>query len=150
MNCSCDAFWGLRWLKDWSWSKGSSTGGSMGCHSCYWGIFDSIDKRWSTRFRIVHILCLSLYQIQVRLEDEGTASYCLTSTVMLSLTTNNNAAGTFSLSGSIRRQVLQNEFCIIESNSNHRELTWWSIRVMSILNNLEGMGSSHSGHLPRI
>lgn len=61
----------------------------------------------------VHLLCPSLSQIQVRLEDEGTASYCLTSTVMLSLTTDNNTAGTFSLSGSIRRQVLQNEFCTL-------------------------------------
>ncbi|KAJ8426889.1 hypothetical protein Cgig2_005268 [Carnegiea gigantea] len=37
-------------------------------------------------------------------EEEGTAKYCLTSTVMLSLTTNNESCGTFSLSGSIRRQ----------------------------------------------
>uniref|UniRef100_A0A9I9DK39 F-actin-capping protein subunit beta n=1 Tax=Cucumis melo TaxID=3656 RepID=A0A9I9DK39_CUCME len=47
----------------------------------------------------------AIHVIEVRLEDEGTASYCLTSTVMLSLTTDNNAAGTFSLSGSIRRQM---------------------------------------------
>ncbi|XP_021729432.1 probable F-actin-capping protein subunit beta [Chenopodium quinoa] len=38
-------------------------------------------------------------------EDEGTARYCLTSTVMLSLTTNSDSCGTFSLSGSIRRQM---------------------------------------------
>jgi hypothetical protein len=39
-------------------------------------------------------------------EEEGTAHYRLTSTVMLSLTTDNESSGTFSLSGSIRRQVL--------------------------------------------
>lgn len=33
------------------------------------------------------------------------AHYCLTSTIMLSLTTNDESSGTFSLSGSIRRQV---------------------------------------------
>ncbi|KAL7219777.1 hypothetical protein ACSBR2_012777 [Camellia fascicularis] len=32
--------------------------------------------------------------------------YCLTSTVMLSLTTYNDSSGTFNLSGSIRRQLL--------------------------------------------
>ncbi|KAG8660719.1 hypothetical protein MANES_02G186100v8 [Manihot esculenta] len=37
--------------------------------------------------------------------EEGTAHYCLTSTIMLSLTTNDESSGTFSLSGSIRRQM---------------------------------------------
>lgn len=37
--------------------------------------------------------------------DEETACYCLTSSVMLSLTTNDESSGTFNLSGSIRRQV---------------------------------------------
>lgn len=43
---------------------------------------------------------------QVGPEEEGMAHYCLTSTVMLSLTTNNESTGTFNLSGSIRRQVI--------------------------------------------
>lgn len=45
------------------------------------------------------------------------AHYCLTSTVMLSLTTDDESSGTFNLSGSIRRQVLHayeilNIFCL--------------------------------------
>ncbi|GAB2277790.1 hypothetical protein Dimus_012494 [Dionaea muscipula] len=47
----------------------------------------------------------AIHVIQVGPEEEGTAHYCLTSTVMLSLTTNNKDSGTFSLSGSIRRQM---------------------------------------------
>lgn len=47
----------------------------------------------------------AIHVIEVGPEDEGTARYCLTSTVMLSLTTNNESCGTFSLSGSIRRQM---------------------------------------------
>ncbi|XP_057794639.1 probable F-actin-capping protein subunit beta [Salvia miltiorrhiza] len=37
--------------------------------------------------------------------EEATARYCLTSSVMLSLTTNDESSGTFNLSGSIRRQM---------------------------------------------
>lgn len=48
---------------------------------------------------------LSMHMDQVGPEEEGKAHYCLTSTVMLSLTTNDDSSGTFSLSGSIRRQV---------------------------------------------
>ena len=44
------------------------------------------------------------------------AHYRLTSTVMLSLTTDNESSGTFSLSGSIRRQVLYTLFCFILSS----------------------------------
>ncbi|CAK9174176.1 unnamed protein product [Ilex paraguariensis] len=47
----------------------------------------------------------AIHVIEVRPDEEGTAHYCLTSTVMLSLTTNNESSGTFNLSGSIRRQV---------------------------------------------
>ncbi|KAJ9146054.1 hypothetical protein P3X46_028369 [Hevea brasiliensis] len=47
----------------------------------------------------------AIHVIEVGPEDEGTAHYCLTSTVMLSLTTNDESSGTFSLSGSIRRQM---------------------------------------------
>lgn len=47
----------------------------------------------------------AIHVIQVGPEEEGTANYCLTSTVMLSMTTDNQALGTFSLSGSIRRQM---------------------------------------------
>lgn len=47
----------------------------------------------------------AIHVIEVGPEDEGTAHYCLTSTVMLSLTTNNEYSGTFNLSGSIRRQM---------------------------------------------
>ncbi|XP_073053150.1 F-actin-capping protein subunit beta [Primulina eburnea] len=47
----------------------------------------------------------AIHVIEVGPEEEGNARYCLTSTVMLSLTTNNDSAGTFSLSGSIRRQM---------------------------------------------
>lgn len=45
-------------------------------------------------------------------EEEENTNYRLTSTVMLTLTTNNESSGIFSLSGSIRRQVL---FIIIPS-----------------------------------
>lgn len=47
----------------------------------------------------------AIHVIQVGPEEEGTAHYCLTSTIMLSLTTNGESSGTFSLSGSIRRQM---------------------------------------------
>ncbi|KAK9269910.1 hypothetical protein L1049_025483 [Liquidambar formosana] len=47
----------------------------------------------------------AIHVIEVGPEEEGTAHYCLTSTVMLSLTTNDESSGTFSLSGSIRRQM---------------------------------------------
>lgn len=47
----------------------------------------------------------AIHVIEVGLEDEGIAHYCLTSTVMLSLTTEDKASGTFNLSGSIRRQI---------------------------------------------
>ncbi|KAM7272365.1 hypothetical protein ACFE04_027028 [Oxalis oulophora] len=47
----------------------------------------------------------AIHVIQVGSEGEETANYCLTSTVMLSLTTNDESAGAFSLSGSIRRQM---------------------------------------------
>ncbi|GJU33934.1 probable F-actin-capping protein subunit beta [Tanacetum coccineum] len=38
-------------------------------------------------------------------DEEGVAHYCLTSTIMLSLTTDSDTSGTFNLSGSIRRQM---------------------------------------------
>ncbi|KAK6940082.1 F-actin-capping protein subunit beta [Dillenia turbinata] len=47
----------------------------------------------------------AIHVIEVGPEEEGMAHYCLTSTVMLSLTTNEESAGTFTLSGSIRRQM---------------------------------------------
>ncbi|KAL5703542.1 hypothetical protein ACHQM5_022078 [Ranunculus cassubicifolius] len=47
----------------------------------------------------------AIHVIQVGPEDEGVSHYCLTSTVMLSLTTRDESSGTFSLSGSIRRQM---------------------------------------------
>ncbi|KAJ8510378.1 hypothetical protein OPV22_000812 [Ensete ventricosum] len=47
----------------------------------------------------------AVHVIEVGPEEEGTAHYCLTSTVMLSLTTENKSSGTFNLSGSIRRQM---------------------------------------------
>ncbi|XP_057987167.1 probable F-actin-capping protein subunit beta isoform X2 [Hevea brasiliensis] len=47
----------------------------------------------------------AIHVIEVGPEEEGAAHYCLTSTVMLSLTTNGESSGTFSLSGSIRRQM---------------------------------------------
>lgn len=43
-------------------------------------------------------------------EEEEIVQYCLTSTVMLTLTTDNESSGSFNLSGSIRRQVF-NGFC---------------------------------------
>ncbi|KAJ6829543.1 putative F-actin-capping protein subunit beta [Iris pallida] len=46
----------------------------------------------------------AVHVIEVDQEKE-TAHYCLTSTVMLSLTTENKPSGTFNLSGSIRRQM---------------------------------------------
>ena len=63
------------------------------------------------------------------------AHYRLTSTVMLSLTTDNESSGTFSLSGSIRRQVLYTLFCFILSSLifaldsacwNIHLKVWWS------------------------
>ncbi|KAB1220795.1 hypothetical protein CJ030_MR3G008563 [Morella rubra] len=47
----------------------------------------------------------AIHVIEVGPEEEGMAHYRLTSTVMLSLTTDNDSSGTFSLSGSIRRQM---------------------------------------------
>ncbi|GMP80049.1 hypothetical protein CsSME_00035297 [Camellia sinensis var. sinensis] len=47
----------------------------------------------------------AIHVIEVAPEDEEMTRYCLTSTVMLSLTTTNDSSGTFNLSGSIRRQV---------------------------------------------
>ncbi|PNY17639.1 putative F-actin-capping protein subunit beta-like [Trifolium pratense] len=47
----------------------------------------------------------AIHVIEVGPEEEENTSYRLTSTVMLTLTTNNEASGTFSLSGSIRRQM---------------------------------------------
>ncbi|KAK4390072.1 putative F-actin-capping protein subunit beta [Sesamum angolense] len=46
----------------------------------------------------------AIHVIEVGPVEDETARYCLTSSVMLSLTTNNDSAGTFNLSGSIRRQ----------------------------------------------
>ncbi|KAK9134384.1 hypothetical protein Syun_013714 [Stephania yunnanensis] len=47
----------------------------------------------------------AIHVIEVGPEEEGTSRYCLTSTVMLSLMTDAESSGTFSLSGSIRRQM---------------------------------------------
>lgn len=47
----------------------------------------------------------AIHVIEVEPEEEGTARYCLTSTIMLSLTTDDKSSGRFSLSGSIRRQM---------------------------------------------
>uniref|UniRef100_A0A0D6QRR9 F-actin-capping protein subunit beta n=1 Tax=Araucaria cunninghamii TaxID=56994 RepID=A0A0D6QRR9_ARACU len=47
----------------------------------------------------------AIHVIEVGIQDEGTAHYCLTSTVMLSMTTNDKSSGTFGLSGSITRQM---------------------------------------------
>lgn len=47
----------------------------------------------------------AIHVVQVGPEEEGAAHYCLNSTVMLSLTTDNKQSGTFNLSGSIRRQM---------------------------------------------
>ncbi|XP_050105421.1 probable F-actin-capping protein subunit beta isoform X2 [Malus sylvestris] len=48
----------------------------------------------------------AIHVIEVGPEEEGTAHYRLTSTVMLPLTTDNESSGTFTLSGSIRRHVI--------------------------------------------
>jgi capping protein beta len=48
----------------------------------------------------------AIHVIEVGEEDEGSVHYCLTSTVMLALTTADQSSGSFSLSGSITRQVL--------------------------------------------
>ncbi|XP_042018998.1 probable F-actin-capping protein subunit beta isoform X2 [Salvia splendens] len=47
----------------------------------------------------------AIHVIEVVPLDEATARYCLTSSVMLSLTTNDESSGAFNLSGSIRRQM---------------------------------------------
>ncbi|KAK4428396.1 putative F-actin-capping protein subunit beta [Sesamum alatum] len=47
----------------------------------------------------------AIHVIEVGPVEDETARYCLTSSVMLSLTTNNESSGTFNLSGSIRRQM---------------------------------------------
>uniref|UniRef100_A0A453I0F1 F-actin-capping protein subunit beta n=1 Tax=Aegilops tauschii subsp. strangulata TaxID=200361 RepID=A0A453I0F1_AEGTS len=54
----------------------------------------------------------AIHVIQVGPEEEGAAHYCLNSTVMLSLTTDNKQSGTFNLSGSIRRQVTHSSLFI--------------------------------------
>ncbi|MQM23296.1 hypothetical protein Taro_056360, partial [Colocasia esculenta] len=48
----------------------------------------------------------AIHVIEVKPEEDGIACYCLTSTVMLSMTTESKSSGSFNLSGSIRRQVL--------------------------------------------
>ncbi|XVF04450.1 hypothetical protein REPUB_Repub05bG0084000 [Reevesia pubescens] len=50
----------------------------------------------------------AIHVIEVGPEDEGTTRYYLTGTAMLSLTTDDESSGTFSLSGSIRRQMNMN------------------------------------------
>ncbi|KAJ4867193.1 hypothetical protein Bca4012_057608 [Brassica carinata] len=47
----------------------------------------------------------AIHVIQVGPEEEEMAQYCLTSTIMLSLTTDDEPSGKFGLSGSIRRQM---------------------------------------------
>ncbi|RZC16484.1 putative F-actin-capping protein subunit beta [Glycine soja] len=47
----------------------------------------------------------AIHVIEVGPEEEENTNYQLTSTVMLTLTTNNESSGTFSLSGSIRHQM---------------------------------------------
>ncbi|XP_020575462.1 probable F-actin-capping protein subunit beta [Phalaenopsis equestris] len=47
----------------------------------------------------------AIHVIQVRTEEDEKAHYCLTSTIMLSMTTEDKPFGTFNLSGSIRRQM---------------------------------------------
>ncbi|PKA59457.1 putative F-actin-capping protein subunit beta [Apostasia shenzhenica] len=47
----------------------------------------------------------AIHVIKVEPEEDGKAHYCLTSTIMLSMTTEDKPSGTFNLSGSIRRQV---------------------------------------------
>eukprot|EP00252_Welwitschia_mirabilis_P022041 TRINITY_DN5830_c0_g1_i1.p1 TRINITY_DN5830_c0_g1~~TRINITY_DN5830_c0_g1_i1.p1 ORF type:complete len:271 (+),score=57.32 TRINITY_DN5830_c0_g1_i1:252-1064(+) len=47
----------------------------------------------------------AIHVVEVEIQDEATAHYRLTSTVMLSMTTSNKASGTFNLSGSITRQT---------------------------------------------
>ncbi|KAI0495417.1 hypothetical protein KFK09_021718 [Dendrobium nobile] len=47
----------------------------------------------------------AIHVIEVGAEEDGKAHYCLTSTVMLSLTTEGKPSGTFNLAGSIRRQM---------------------------------------------
>ncbi|CAA0806974.1 Probable F-actin-capping protein subunit beta [Striga hermonthica] len=47
----------------------------------------------------------AIHVIEVGPMEEETARYCLTSSVMLSLTTNHESSGSFNLSGSIRRQM---------------------------------------------
>lgn len=50
----------------------------------------------------------AIHVIEVGPDEDGISRYCLTSTVMLSMTANNQSAGKFSLSGSIRRQMSMN------------------------------------------
>ncbi|CAI9116428.1 OLC1v1017568C1 [Oldenlandia corymbosa var. corymbosa] len=47
----------------------------------------------------------AIHVIEVGPEEEGKSRYCLTSTVMLSMTTNDVSSSSFNLSGSIRRQM---------------------------------------------
>uniref|UniRef100_M1BF23 F-actin-capping protein subunit beta n=1 Tax=Solanum tuberosum TaxID=4113 RepID=M1BF23_SOLTU len=47
----------------------------------------------------------AIHVIEVGPEEEEIVQYCLTSTVMLTLTTDNESSGSFNLSGSIRRQM---------------------------------------------
>ncbi|KAJ3673353.1 hypothetical protein LUZ60_006727 [Juncus effusus] len=47
----------------------------------------------------------AIHVIEVSPEEEGMARYCLTSTVMLSLTNEKKTLGSFNLAGSIRRQM---------------------------------------------
>ncbi|KAF5959810.1 hypothetical protein HYC85_001019, partial [Camellia sinensis] len=74
------------------------------------GIWDAIHV---IEYSFIHVTILYLY---VAPEDEEMTRYCLTSIVMLSLTTNNDSPGTFNLSGSIRRHVILTDLnCVLYS-----------------------------------
>lgn len=79
--------------------------GSQGFVACFLIKKDGSKKAHGRRGHLHEGSWEAIHVIEVGLKDDGTAHYCLTSTVMLSLTTEDKSSGTFSLSGSIRRQM---------------------------------------------
>ncbi|CAN8288912.1 unnamed protein product [Cochlearia groenlandica] len=69
------------------------------------GIMKVVCLQCSCGRMIMKVLLLVFLLRKVGPEEEEMAQYCLTSTIMLSLTTDDESSGKFGLYGSIRRQM---------------------------------------------
>ncbi|CAM6112509.1 unnamed protein product [Calypogeia fissa] len=77
----------------------------QGFFACFLIKKDGSQSGDGRRGLLQHGIWEAIHVIEVGQEEEGQAHYCLTSTVMLGLTSENRASGTFSLSGAITRQM---------------------------------------------